>query len=178
VSNEAVLLAIRLLSTGPAPDGKTMRGAVILDAVTAERIEPDQERGVRASRFDWNEVAFHKISADLAAAGLTHYRTREALALATKVAHAPGVVAELCWSDDPDYTAGYLASLRTGYVRFPCLKKAGDPKGGRVIFIDRSDLKLDELLTYLRSEPVLITNVGLSPKELNADYRFDVAWEK
>jgi len=95
-----------------------MRGAMIIDARTGDRMEPDQERGVRASRFDWTDDALEAINRKLAVIGLTHFRTREALALATKVAHAPGMVAELCWSDDPDYTAGYVASRATGYVRF------------------------------------------------------------
>jgi 6-carboxyhexanoate--CoA ligase len=97
----------------------------------------------------------------LAALGLTHYRTREALALATKVAHAPGVIAELCWSDDPDYTAGYVASLRQGYVRFPHLKELGDQRGGRVIFVDPAKLVFDELIEYLQDKPTIIDNVGV-----------------
>ncbi|HEY3346295.1 MAG TPA: 6-carboxyhexanoate--CoA ligase, partial [Nitrospirota bacterium] len=39
--------AIFLITSGPAPDGGTMRGAMILDAVTGERLEPDRAKGVR-----------------------------------------------------------------------------------------------------------------------------------
>jgi 6-carboxyhexanoate--CoA ligase len=133
---------------------------MIMDAETGERLEPDQERGVRASRFDWTEDA--RVPADqvLSDSGLTHFRIREALALATKVVHAPGVVAELCWSDDPDYTAGYVASIKTGYVRFPFLKQEGDDRGGRAIFINRNALDLTALLHYLQAEAVLINTVG------------------
>ncbi len=106
------MAALNLLSNGAAPLGLNMRGAMIIDAVSGERLEPDHERGIRASRFDWTDEALDTMTKKLAAIGLTHFRTHEALALATKVAHAPGIIAELCWSDDPDYTAGYVASLK------------------------------------------------------------------
>ncbi len=148
--------AIRYLSTGASTSGCAMRGAIIMDSRTGERLEQDQERGVRASRFDWDEQALTLTRQRFAERGLTHFRTFEALALATKVAHAPGVIAELCWSDDPDYTAGYVASLRSGYFRYPALKEAGDPNGGRVFFINGDDIDLADLVKYLQIEPVLI----------------------
>lgn len=160
VSDEAVAGAISLISAGAASSGGNMRGAMIIDAETGMRLEPDQERGVRASRFDWTDEA--RVEADrlFSASGLTHIRIREALALATKVIHAPEVIAELCWSDDPDYTAGYVASLKTGYVRFPFLKREGEDKGGRAVFINQNALDLAALLYYLQNEPVLINAVG------------------
>jgi 6-carboxyhexanoate--CoA ligase len=161
VSEEAVSQALTLLVKGASPSGKTMRGSIIMDALSSERLEPDQERGVRASRFDYSDQASIMVNEHLAAIGLTHYRTREALALATKVAHGPGVIAELCWSDDLDYTAGYVASMRHGYVRFPHLKKLGDQRGGRVIFVDPAKLVLNELIEYLQDEPVIISEVGM-----------------
>lgn len=160
VSRKAADAAIHFLSSGAALSGGNMRGAIIMDAQNAERLEPDHERGVRASRFDWSEEAYKIIDQKLSAIGLTHHRTREALALATKVAHAPGMIAELCWSDDPDYTAGYVASLSVGYVRFPFLKESGDPRGGRVFFVDRSKLDMDALVRYLQTEAVLIDGSG------------------
>jgi len=160
VSQKAIKEAIHLLSNGAASSGGNMRGAIIMDAQSAERLEPDQERGVRASRFDWSEDAFAIINQKLSDLGLTHFRTHEALALATKVAHAPGMIGELCWSDDPDYTAGYVSSLKTGYVRFRVLKENGVPRGGRVFFVDRTKLNMDALIHYLQIEPVLITDTG------------------
>ncbi len=160
VSDHAVTQAIALLSCGASPADNTMRGAIIMDARTGERLEPDQERGVRASRFDYTDDVSALVDERLAALGLTHYRTREALALATKIVHAPCVIAELCWSDDPDYTAGYVASLLQGYVRFPHLKSIGDPKGGRILFVDSAGLNRDALIVYLQKEPVLISSVG------------------
>lgn len=160
VSPNAVKKAIHLLSGGAASSGGNMRGAVIMDARSAERLESDHERGIRASKFDWSDDALASIIQKLANVGLTHVRIREALALATKVAHAPGMIAELCWSDDPDYTAGYVSSLATGYVRFPFLKEKGDPLGGRVFFVDRAKNDMDALVHYLQAEPVLITDTG------------------
>jgi len=160
VSRKSIEEAIHLLSNGAASSGGSMRGAIIMDAQSAERLETDQDRGVRASRFDWSEDAFTSINQKLSDIGLTHFRTREALALATKVAHAPGIIGELCWSDDPDYTAGYVASLKTGYVRISVLKDRDIPRGGRVFFVDRTKLDMDALVHYLQNEPVLITDTG------------------
>ena len=160
VSAQAVRTAISHLSAGAALSGGNMRGAMIIDAQRGDRLESDKERGVRASRFDWSEETGEKIFHQLAALGLTHFRTREALALATKVASAPGIVAELCWSDDPDYTAGYVASTGMGYVRFPVLKQLGNAKGGRAFFVDKDALNMDTLLRYLEQEAAMITEIG------------------
>jgi 6-carboxyhexanoate--CoA ligase len=160
VSPPAVLAAFRALEQGAAPDGGNMRGAMLIDTEKGERLEPDRARGVRVSRFDWSGEASGWIERELAALGLTHFRTKEALALATKVAHAPGIVAELCWSDDPDYTAGYVASRITGYVRFPQMKQTGNSRGGRAFFVRRDDLEGDILMTYLQETPVLIDRIG------------------
>ncbi len=160
VSAMAIEIAMTHLDRGASPSGNNMRGAMVLDASTGDRLEQDRERGVRASRFDWSDDGERKISRLLADAGLTHFRTREALALATKVAHAPGMVAELCWSDDPDYTAGYVASLAMGYVRFPVLKHRGNGKGGRAFFVDPDTFKMEAFLTYLQAKPVLVTEAG------------------
>jgi 6-carboxyhexanoate--CoA ligase len=159
ISSTAVEAAMHYIANG-ASSGGVLRGAMVMDSLTGERLEQDHERGVRASRFDWTDEALRKVQQILGSAGLFHHRTCEALALATKVAHAPGMVAELCWSDDPDYTAGYVASLRTGYVRFPFLKQRGDERGGRAFFVDRKRLNMDALVIYLQSEPVLINETG------------------
>ncbi len=161
VSAKAVADAMELIGKGAAPSGANMRGAMIMDAITGERLEPDQERGIRASRFDWTGDALQSAARQLTAVGLTHHRTAEALALATKVAHGPGIVAELCWSDEPDYSAGYAASPGIGYVRFPFLKQKGDAHGGRAFFVDRAHLDLAALIRYLEDDAVLINAVGI-----------------
>lgn len=160
ISPFSVEAAFQHLDDGPAASGGNMRGAMIMDAASGARIEPDQERGVRVSRFDWNDIASEEIDRSLERIGLTHFRTKEALALATKVAHAPGILAELCWSDDSTYTAGYVASLVAGYCRYPCMKEPGIDRGGRVFFVRRNGFELDPLLAFLQYEPVLITAIG------------------
>jgi 6-carboxyhexanoate--CoA ligase len=160
VSEQAVASAMELISKGASPTGANMRGAMIMDSITGERLEPDQDRGIRSSRFDWTDDAFRSATRQLASRGLTHHRTAEALALATKVAHAPGMVAEICWSDEPDYLAGYVASLCTGYVRFPFLKQQGDAHGGRAFFVRHDACGLPALICYLETEVVLISSVG------------------
>ena len=172
VSDMAIELAMTHLDRGVSPSGNNMRGAMVLDASTGDRLEQDRERGVRASRFDWSDDGEKEITRLLTDAGLTHFRTREALALATKVAHAPGMVAELCWSDDPDYTAGYVASLAMGYVRFPVLKHRGNGKGGRAFFVDPDVFEMEAFLTYLQTRPVLITEAGQCRQVLDPEKFF------
>lgn len=172
VSEQAALCSLNLLGNGASQSGGAIRGAIIMDAFTGERLEPDRERGVRASRFDWTEEALDAATRKLAAIGLTHFRTREALALATKVAHAPGIVAELCWSDEPDYTAGYVASRSLGYVRFPILKLQDDPSGGRVLFVNRNSLDREAFIHYLQFEPVLIVNSGTFRRPVEPEQYF------
>ena len=174
ISEKSIMGTLNLLSNGAAPFGLNMRGAMIIDAVSGERLEPDHERGIRASRFDWTDEALDTMTKKLAAIGLTHFRTHEALALATKVAHAPGIIAELCWSDDPDYTAGYVASPRIGYVRFPILKLQDDPRGGRVFFVDRNTLNIEVFIHYLQFEPVLIIDGGTCRNPVDPEQYFTV----
>lgn len=147
--------AMRLL-TDPA---QQMRGAVLLDIAHGARLEDDQERGVRASRMDACHRRRGEFVRRLQAAGLAGEHTREALILATKVCHGPGVAAELCWSDDPGYTAGYVASRKYGYVRFPHLKPPGLPQGGRVFFFDPQAGDCRAAITYLEKQPVLVEPV-------------------
>jgi 6-carboxyhexanoate--CoA ligase len=152
--------AMNILAAGASSSGGVMRGAVLMDVGNGQRLEQDRERGVRASRFDWSLEGSAEIDRKLTATGLDHPRTREALALATKIANTPGVVAELCWSDDSEYTAGYVASRITGYVRFPFMKETGDSLGGRVIFINTALANYAHCIDFLQSYPVLINKTG------------------
>lgn len=172
VSFHAARKAITDISRGASPSGQVMRGAMIVDAESGSRLEPDQERGVRASRFDWSDEAKDDIKRKLSAIGLMHFRTREALALATKITHAPGIVAELCWSDDPEYTAGYVASPGMGYVRLSHLKKSGDSNGGRAFFVNAESFTLAEFIEYVHQEPVLIVETGNCRQETTAEIFF------
>jgi 6-carboxyhexanoate--CoA ligase len=133
---------------------------MVVDALTGTRLEPDQSRGVRVSRMDLAPLARERILAALAVAGLGHHRVAEALVLAGKVLHAPGIVAELCWSDDPDYVAGYVADPRRGYQRITRLKAAGDNFGGRALFVRPENWQSDRFIAYLEQQAVLFDALG------------------
>ena len=133
VSNEALSAGLQLLVQGRGGSGMPIRGAALIDAATGDRLDPDPTRGIRASRFDYAPEARDGVQKALAVGGLAHFRTFEALAVATKVLWA-GVAAEYCWSDDPDYDAGYIATPQHGYVRFPCFRPPG-ATGGRLFFL-------------------------------------------
>jgi 6-carboxyhexanoate--CoA ligase len=146
--------AFSLLEKGPA-DGDSMRGAIVMD-MNGERLEPDKHRGIRVSRMDIARDAAKELESSLAAKDMDQYFTHisEALVLATKVASLEGNVAELCWSDDPSYTTGYVSSNQLGYIRIPHLKNEGDPRGGRVFFVNNIDLP--EYSEDMEKTPVLI----------------------
>ena len=148
--------AISLLSKGPSPSGGVMRGAVVMDPRTGERLERDKERGVRTVRVDWERR--EEVREELIRRGFTE-RTLDALAIATKNVHC-GLIAELCWSDDPDYTTGYVASRTLGYVRVHPLKERGDPIGGRVYFVNREDL--DGFISCVEGKVLLIRGLHSS----------------
>lgn len=137
-----------------------MRGAILIDAADGRRLEPDPVRGVRASRMDLTPAAAQRLRQGLASLGLDNPHVREALTLAAKVLSTPGIVAELCWSDDPDYTAGYVASAHHGYVRFPHLKPLGDGRGGRAFFLRTEGLDLEAVIEHLERSVLLIDDIG------------------
>ncbi|MCQ2392611.1 MAG: 6-carboxyhexanoate--CoA ligase, partial [Kiritimatiellae bacterium] len=97
-------------------ESHALRGAMLLDADTLERLEPDPARGVRATYMD-DESSLEKGTAG----GKNHYA--EAIVLATKVQYAPGIVGEICVSDDPDYVTGYVATRELGYRRITVIKE-------------------------------------------------------
>jgi 6-carboxyhexanoate--CoA ligase len=152
--------AVAALAEGVGPGGIVMRGAVLMDAATGERLENDSARGVRVSRMDLLSTCRSDVEALLAAADLGHHRVLEALILSGKVLHAPGIVAELCWSDAPDYVTGYVAAPQSGYQRISPLKMAGDKRGGRVFFVDRTQVTLSAFVDYLERQPVLFDAAG------------------
>ena len=158
VAPRAVRRAMRDLRRGAAGGGQCMRGAMLVDAQSGRRLEADPQRGVRVSRVDWDARVERRLVKRLARYGLTHHRLREALALASKVAAAPGMVAELCWSDDPTYTTGYVSTPRLGYVRIAPLKAEGDPLGGRAFFIRAESLSA--CVAFLERIPCRIVALG------------------
>ena len=139
ISKTAVHKAISMLKSLD----RSMRGAMLVDAITGVRLDTGN-RGVRVSHMD---------SFDSHALGDNEHM-REALVLASKVQSADGIVGELCWSDDPDYTVGYVACNGV-YHRIPNMKELGSVIGGRVFFV-RSDIDSESVITYLEKSPVLV----------------------
>lgn len=144
--------AMDLLDRGPAIAGGNMRGAVLMGC-DGTRLEPDGNRGIRTVRVDVHPEDRDLIGRKLAQQGFSHHRTKEALVLSTKTLWA-GVVAELGWSDDPDYTTGFVACQGT-YWRFPHIKPSGNPYGGRVYFVTNG-APLDSLIMRLQTSPVWV----------------------
>lgn len=132
-----------------------MRGAILYDLATHTCQEPDKERGVRVTYMD--------SLAPRPEAEKCHFQ--EALILATKTAHAPGMIGEICISDDPDYVTGYYASLTQGYVRISPLKEHGASLGGRIFIFDSRLAEVETVCTYLEKQPVCITDMALPPKK-------------
>ena len=139
ISETAVLKAISLLKSLD----KSMRGAMLVDTITGDRLDIG-DRGVRVSHMD---------SFDSESLGDNEHM-REALVLASKVQSAEGIVGELCWSDDPDYTVGYVACNGI-YHRIPKMKELGSHIGGRVFFV-RSEIDRESVIEYLEKAPVLV----------------------
>lgn len=124
-----------------------MRGAMLLHADTLERLEPEPGRGVRATYMDALEDA---------AGGVCKDHFREALVLASKVAHHPNLVGEVCVSDDPEYVTGYFACRELGYVRITRLKERGCPDGGRIFLFRGSRAEAEGCIRYLEEQKVLV----------------------
>ena len=132
----------------------SMRGAMVLSATTGKRLDKMEERGVRCSNMDCADKRAYKEKLD--SLGLKGDHAREALILASKVASAPGTVAELCWSDDPDYVTGYVGSSKLGYCRISVMKDKGDPVGGRIFFV-RDGIDMEDYIDYLQNQVVLVS---------------------
>ncbi|RUM41707.1 MAG: 6-carboxyhexanoate--CoA ligase [Desulfurobacterium sp.] len=141
----------RLLS-GPAPDGKTMRGAMIVEVPSRKRLEPDKYRGVRASYLDVDRETGELLKKSVREGYTENFK--EALVLSTKILSFEGVLGELCVSDDPDYTTGYLSLKGKGYFRIKNIKPQGLSRGGRAIFVE-PEVKISELIHYLEKVPFI-----------------------
>ena len=147
-----------------------MRGAMLLDADTLERLEPDLARGVRATYMDAASAcngqdarcpsAFNGQDARCPSRK-NHFA--EAVVLATKVAYAPGIVGEICVSDDPDYATGYVATKEIGYCRITTVKRKGDPCGGRIFLYRGPREGVPETIRFLQRQCVLVDHVPDCP---------------
>jgi 6-carboxyhexanoate--CoA ligase len=137
--------------------GLTMRGAMLMD-IEGVRLEPDLLRGVRVTRMGITKKATGDLSRTLGRHGLNNNTVKEALILASKVHKYRMVLGELCISDDPNYTTGYIATRAHGYIRLPRIKKRGVPYGGRAFFITGGEVK--DLIKYLQNRPVMINSIS------------------
>jgi 6-carboxyhexanoate--CoA ligase len=136
--------------------GIIMRGAMLVD-VEGVRLEPDLLRGVRVTRMGITERAAITLAKRLGRYNLNNDTVKEALILSSKVHKHPMVLGEICISDDPAYTTGYVATRKHGYIRLPRIKKRGAQYGGRAFFITGGEVK--NLIQYLQKTPVLINKV-------------------
>jgi 6-carboxyhexanoate--CoA ligase len=170
IAPQAVAGAMQELIQGAAPGGRSMRGAMLVDSRSGERLEADRSRGVRVSHLGIDSGLELQLGRQLETLGLNNPHVREALVLAGKVSMHPAVQAELCWSDDPGYTAGYLCSRVFGYLRIPLLKPVGDTRGGRAFFL-KSGCDLAELTSWLETRPVRFERIGELHQAMNGrDY--------
>jgi 6-carboxyhexanoate--CoA ligase len=150
VSKKAITKAFKILTAK-----KTMRGASLITMQSGKRVEPDKERGVRVSRLGIQKTSRSILSRRLSKMDINNDTVKEALTLASKAALHPDIIAEVCISDDPDYTTGYIASKKLGYLRIPNIKNYGDMNGGRVFFIKETSDILG-ITDYLEKTPVII----------------------
>lgn len=153
ISEKALKTAFTILQKGG------MRGAALVSAEKGVRLEPDRRRGVRVSRLGTAKPASGILSSRLARFGMNSDTVKEALVLASKVASCSGVSAEVCISDDPHYTTGYVASELFGYVRIPACKRSGQKTGGRVFFIQEGS-DIAKIIRHLERRPVLVDRIG------------------
>lgn len=129
-----------------------MRGAAIVDVNTLERLDPDKQRGVRVSSFD---------SSNPDLSGNKDHK-REAKLLASKVIACPNVVAEICVTDDVNYTFGYIASKQLGYIGITHVKEPQLEWGARVILFDGQigegsyNDKVINAINYLENTPIIV----------------------
>ncbi|MCQ2080898.1 MAG: 8-amino-7-oxononanoate synthase [Lachnospiraceae bacterium] len=130
----------------------SMRGAMLLDVNILERLEEDQSRGIRATYMDAARDNNEVLSVEK-----NHYM--EAIVLATKVSYCPGMVGEICISDDPGYVTGYVASKECGYRRITKMKESGSENGGRIFLFDSTKASISEAIDYLQNKKVLVRNV-------------------
>ena len=154
ISTKAITTALRIVQ-----NKETMRGAALILSQSGKRVDPGRLRGVRASRMGISKTAENALSAALKQQAIDTATVREAITLASKVASCNDVVAELCISDDPDYTTGYVASKKLGYVRIPCIKKKGSKAGGRVFFLD-DEADIPAVMRYMEKTPVIIDGLA------------------
>jgi len=147
-----------------------MRGAMLLDVDRLIRLEPDKKRGIRATNMDQERMKGDRIGNEK-----NHYE--EAIVLATKVANCPGIIGEICISDDPEYVTGYVSSKEIGYRRITKMKRMGSEKGGRIFLFRGTDAEEQKAIDFLQNQHVIVRNV---PKKIckKSDMKRPQKWDK
>lgn len=143
----------------------SMHGAMLIDKDSGERLDDRNNRGVRvtgmgfADNFEYGKLSNIKAANDINQEKTQGMHFKEALVLSSKVANCKGIIGELCWSDDPNYLTGYIASSKT-YNRIPIMKDQGNPIGGRIFFVDSNllddEYTIENIIDYLENQVVLI----------------------
>lgn len=139
--------------------GQGLSGATFV-LPSGKRIIPEK-KGVRVSHFG---IVPH-LRQSLLKESATHpagsgRRFIEALQIASKIMSHPVPEIEVCVSDNPEYTTGYIALKGFGYIRLPHIKPEGQAWGGRLIGLS-SEIPPDlqsELSVYLSRAPVLFVD--------------------
>ena len=143
----------------------SMHGAILIDKDNGNRLDDRASRGVRATgmgfadNFEYDKIDKINPANDVNEEDIPGIHFNEALVLASKVTSCKGIIAELCWSDDPNYLTGYISN-ETTYNRISIMKDKGNTIGGRIFFVDTNLLDdnytLDDLIDYLEKQVVLI----------------------
>lgn len=146
---------------------KNMRGAVLLDVNNLKRLEKDKLRGIRATYMDFEDSKVDMLDKQYEYTDnlnkneklLQNTHFIEALCLSSKVCNAPNIIGEMCCSDDKNYTTGYIASKKFGYIRVKHMKDIGEDRGGRIFLYDPtidSKYTLEDTIKYLENTKVIV----------------------
>lgn len=136
-----------------------MRGAILLHAHLMKRLDLNIERGIRATGLDWREELLPKLRNKLTKHDMDNNHVIEALALASKVIHNPGVLGEICISDDPNYTTGYISIKGLGYFRIKNFKIKGSQSGVRIILFDGTIKQSEDYIDFLEQSVTVINSL-------------------
>ena len=147
-----------------------MRGAMLLDADTGERRDTKDIRGVRVTALENDMPTGADAAAERSSSAAAKPYYCEALTLASKVQYHPAVCAELCISDDPDYTTGYV-STPGRYVRIENIKPADSPQGGRVFLVRGTDDEIADCIDYLENTAVIVHGIPWPPQDNRSAHR-------
>ncbi len=134
----------------------------------AECLSPNGS-GIRVTHFGIKPSLKNELLQESVIHGLgSGRRFIEALQISSKILSHGKAAFELCLSDNPEYTTGYLSVRGVGYIRLPLIKPAGLCAGGRIIGVLNTFIESDmsEMIGYLTESPVLFTSRNpLSPPE-------------